>query len=371
MSRSSGAKILPDHSSDDRKKDLEINNIEIYPLKDRDNVGGKDFVNFPTEDQERLNHKYEEEEIDKQLGTVANWKPLLKPSLFQTSNSYKLFPFLQSDGIHEKLFLHSKYAYPFIRKSFVLTILFILGMVSYLIFYVWDNDIDNISTKTYYNNGNNIPTYRLTLIGDSLIHRPFKEFNLGGRLQHRFTTVNLNITENAESDQTIAECYQNINADVPFDSADMVILYWDTDVSDYNEYAMADEEIAIKRSYYRSNLTAVINAVQAANVSKMAISGPTILGEGLFFRQYLYVSRENKKSMLNDYRQINIDIAEELGVDYIDMRKAYLQALPAYWFFPAYHLTLDGEHPNDRGTGIIVKQFAKQISEWTGAPVKS
>lgn len=42
--------------------------------------------------------------------------------------------------------------------------------------------------------------------------------------------------------------------------------------------------------------------------------------------------------MLNAYRAMNMEIAEELDVDYIDMRKIFLKALPNYWILPAYHL---------------------------------
>eukprot|EP01040_Poterioochromonas_malhamensis_P004951 gene4951-5311_t len=276
---------------------------------------------------------------------------------------------MESSELRKKLLLYAKTAKPYVIRFLILFSLFLLGFFLFLGYDIYTNNFKNIPTSTYYNQGD-VPSYRLTFIGDSLIHRPFKEFDLGGRLQRQFKTINLNITENAESGQIISECYDNIETDLPKGSADMVILYWDTDVSDYYEGDMSLEEVTLKRESYKSNLTAVINYVKAAGVSKMAVAGPTILGEGPFLYKQFMAARKNKKSMLNDYRQMNMDIAEELGVDYIDMRKSYLYELPDYWIAAAYYLTLDGEHPNDRGTGVIVDKFAKQISEWTGAPVK-
>eukprot|EP01040_Poterioochromonas_malhamensis_P012614 gene12614-13806_t len=237
----------------------------------------------------------------------------------------------------------------------------------YLYSYIYVNNFQYLPVTNYKNDDPNIPTYRLTFIGDSLIHRPFTEFDLGGRLQRHFRSINLDIIDNARNGQEIAKCQENIYKDVPMNSSDMVILFWDSDCSNIDESILNQDQINEIRANYRSNLTQVIEAVKAAGVKYMAVSGPNLLGEGpnsplrhVFFPSFV----NDKTNMLNAYRAMNMEIAEELGVDYIDMRKIFLRALPNYWILPAYHLTLDGEHPNDRGTGIIAEEFAKQISIW-------
>lgn len=322
----------------------------------------------------------EDGDIETQLNLVQKQKKnnnnnTIASSKKELSISQKLlkFPFPQSHGISDDLFLHSMYSYPMLRKLLLFIVILILICIGYFTAYVYTTNFQTLTTTDYKNPGV-IPTYRLTFIGDSLIHRPFTEFDLGGRVQRYFRTINLNITDHARNGQEIAECESNVYDDVPIGSADMVILFWDSDCSNVDESAMDDDEIRETRANYKANLTEVINAVKSAGVTYMAISGPNLLGEGTYsFLRTIWMTRwaDDKSSMLDDYRKINEDIANELDVDYIDMRKAFLRAEPTYWVYPAYRLTLDGEHPNDRGTGIIAKQFAMQISAWTGAPLRS
>lgn len=68
--------------------------------------------------------------------------------------------------------------------------------------------------------------------------------------------------------------------------------------------------------------------------------------------------------MLNDYRDINKKIAAEYNISYLDIRKNYLEFIPSYRFFYKYCLTVDGEHENENGLGIIAKNIANILFEW-------
>jgi hypothetical protein len=42
-----------------------------------------------------------------------------------------------------------------------------------------------------------------------------------------------------------------------------------------------------------------------------------------------------------------------------DMRQAFLNALPAWWFLYCCRVTKDGEHPNDLGTDVEATAFSQ------------
>jgi hypothetical protein len=46
------------------------------------------------------------------------------------------------------------------------------------------------------------------------------------------------------------------------------------------------------------------------------------------------------------------------------MRDAFLEAIPWWWKVARGWVTVDGEHPNDRGTEIEAKLFGNMINYW-------
>lgn len=140
---------------------------------------------------------------------------------------------------------------------------------------------------------------------------------------------------------------------------DGVILFWDSDVSNYDESTMTDEDVKELRYNYTLNLISVTQEILSSG-SLLAISGPEVLGEGI---------NEIKSSMLNDYREINKQVAADYKLPYIDMRQAFLDDCPDDWSIYGHYDTEDGEHPNDRGTDIEADLFAKQSNEWLAGPL--
>ena len=61
---------------------------------------------------------------------------------------------------------------------------------------------------------------------------------------------------------------------------------------------------------------------------------------------------------------IAIKIADNHNISYIDIRSAYLDALPLYRMSYKGCLTVDGEHENSNGMAIIAKSIAKVVAKW-------
>lgn len=90
-------------------------------------------------------------------------------------------------------------------------------------------------------------------------------------------------------------------------------------------------------------------------------SGPGLLGEGPLFLPPRFAGKD---AMLDLYRTINKRVCEEADITYIDLRKAFQEALPSVWLFSRWYVTSDGEHPNEKGTQIIADAFGGLLSQW-------
>ena len=69
--------------------------------------------------------------------------------------------------------------------------------------------------------------------------------------------------------------------------------------------------------------------------------------------------------MLRRYTEINKQIvANYPSVPYIDMRQAFLNAIPRTYYGYTGCLTIDGEHENENGSIIVAKMFSDQLLSW-------
>jgi len=139
---------------------------------------------------------------------------------------------------------------------------------------------------------------------------------------------------------------------------DYVILFWDSDCSNVDEATLSPEEVIQVRASFNENLEAVVTQI-LSSTKYLAVAGPELLGEGV-----VCPSRIHKNDMLDDYRVFTQTITEAHQLNYIDMRQAFLDAVPSNWLFCSGVVTVDGEHPNERGTIIEANLFAKQINAW-------
>eukprot|EP01041_Mallomonas_annulata_P008160 gene8160-16776_t len=204
----------------------------------------------------------------------------------------------------------------------------------------------------------------VVLLGDSLINNPCIYYDLMGKMRNRssysFGFTNCGIGGDTISDirSRLPKLITNIRYTTNVNrvvssvrenklSRVMVILFWDSDISDIDESDMSEEEISVLRYKYNGIVRDVIQQVLNAG-AYMAISGPEVLGD------------TQKTSMLNAYRDINIAIANSFDMEYIDMRTAFLNEINA-----GYSPTEgDGEHPNNHGSAVIAKLFVEAQHKW-------
>ena len=208
----------------------------------------------------------------------------------------------------------------------------------------------------------------VVLLGDSLINRPFEMFNLSQLLTNLTEPppgTNLVFVNSGDNGQEIKDIYARTAAVLAqYAPVWGVVLFWDSDCSNIDESVLTPQQVAALRANYSANLLATERLVLAAT-PRLAVAGPELLGEGPLGLPGRFA---NKTQMLDDYRVLTRAAADEVGVPYIDMRQAFLDDIPAWWLIYAGWVTIDGEHPNDRGTKIEAELFATTINGWLREP---
>lgn len=91
---------------------------------------------------------------------------------------------------------------------------------------------------------------------------------------------------------------------------------------------MSKEEILALRSNYSIHIQEVGSKVllhpSLRQSGCLAIAGPEVLGEGIAANPLEPSRFKGKDDMLNDYRNMTATVARSLGVNYIDVRQAFL-----------------------------------------------
>lgn len=208
--------------------------------------------------------------------------------------------------------------------------------------------------------------FKLIMFGDSLVTgsraQNFGIFpDLASKVSFYLPNFNLNLINFGHNADGIVALRKRMNY-VLATPADAIIILWDSDI---NANVESKVDIAILREFYISNVTFVVNAIQKnSSTVQIALAGPTIIGEGVFFKKVPFTTYHKRIAMLNDYSSINRQIADNHNITYIDIRSAYLDALPLYRMSYKGCLTVDGEHENSNGMAIIAKSIAKVVAKW-------
>ena len=205
------------------------------------------------------------------------------------------------------------------------------------------------------------PFISIGLIGDSLICRPYDLFDLTGKIKTLLPKYyNITFTNYAKNGNTISNVRENQLDICLKDNPDIILLFWDSDCSDIDEHIMDLEQVNTTRKAYIKDLEYVVSEIIKRGIY-FTFGGPAILGEGLIGKPSRFWFKD---SMLDDYRLMNQKVAIKFGVDYMDIRQAFLDAIPYYWPFAKGYLTVDGEHENNVGSGIVAKHFADAILKY-------
>ena len=208
------------------------------------------------------------------------------------------------------------------------------------------------------------------MLGDSLVHRSFREHNLAAKLQAELSDGLLDVINCGYSAVKVAWLLSNaIEECVLPAKPDAVFILMDTDVSDVNEEPLNTEEVEHLRAYYHSNLTRIIETLQqpSSGISPrfIALCSPGVLGETSYaWFQPTQDRFHHKANMLHAYTEQNRDIAAITDIAYIDVQKAFHAVIPWYQLSYAWCCTKDGEHLNERGTRIVATLMAQSLKTW-------
>ena len=191
----------------------------------------------------------------------------------------------------------------------------------------------------------------IVLLGDSLINRPCEMFNLSVLLSNLTEPppgVSLVFVNSGDNGEEIASILARTPSVLAQYNPWAVILFWDSDCSNIDESKLTPQQVQQLRANYSANLLATERLILAAT-PRLAVAGPELLGEGPIGLPDRFA---NKTQMLDDYRVLTRAAADAVEVPYIDMRAAFMAEIPPWWLIYAGWCTIDGEHPNDRGTRI-------------------
>ena len=256
----------------------------------------------------------------------------------------------------------------FFRYRYLLWVLLVLVIfVLYIVFFNVGWVVDR-NTQDFSSGSTSDPSAKtVVLLGDSLLNRPFTQYNFGAMLRRRLSSHSLVVWNEGEDGNTIRDIADRLDAALAH-NPEAVMMLWDSDVSDINESLLNSTQVSALRAAYTSTLQGVVNdTLHYPSVKYLAMSGPGLLGENpdtvLAFCPERF---DGKKDMLDAYRKINQQVAAEFGVDYIDLRTSLVDAIPFYWTFYKFWVTKDGEHLNYRGSVILANLFAEALDKYLG-----
>jgi len=203
---------------------------------------------------------------------------------------------------------------------------------------------------------------KIVLFGDSLINRPWIEYNFRDKLNDHFHRDCIQWYNEGRNGNTIDDMKQRVKRDViEKHHPDIVILFWDSDCSS-NDWNPSQTEL---HETYKQDLKQVINELlESGSIKHVLVSGPALLGE--IQRDLLRPSLRDKNP--DAYVRFNQEVvnclqAEGKSVTFIDIRKDiqdYFRLRPLSYNF-THTVTTDGEHFSERGTKHVANEFVKYI----------
>lgn len=99
---------------------------------------------------------------------------------------------------------------------------------------------------------------------------------------------------------------------------------------------------------------------------KIGLAGPILVGDGPWSFRYTQRQHQIKAQLFDLYRSYNQKISLDLNLTYIDLRQAYLDAVPSYHKGFRHCVTVDGNHPSENGAYINAYKISQTLLEWFG-----
>jgi hypothetical protein len=121
---------------------------------------------------------------------------------------------------------------------------------------------------------------KVVLLGDSLISFPFSSNNLEEKIQANIhsneTLLYINAGNAGEKIESIMLRSQQVLLSNKITERDFVILYWDSDCSDIDEYSMGAWDVMLLRARYLKHIQETLDIIRQFT-SYVAVAGPTLL----------------------------------------------------------------------------------------------
>lgn len=136
---------------------------------------------------------------------------------------------------------------------------------------------------------------KVALLGDSLMRHLFDYLDFTGQMLVELNKLNSSISYDLIYNSTAADSnmIQDIRDNQLFPAInwqpDATFIYWDTDVSDISEWGMSTQDAENLRNTFRSNVDYVVISLLNYTNTKLALTGPGILGEDRVVKQDKYV----------------------------------------------------------------------------------
>lgn len=191
---------------------------------------------------------------------------------------------------------------------------------------------------------------------------------------NNLTARPMNITSFAFDGATINDVYTKQLDNALSMEPKGILLVWDSDASDDPSTRGAPTKA------FNTTLIATIEAILAKNI-KLAIASPEILGEN----EIVPLNPASNTVKLNNYRSVTKDIIAKYDIPYMDIRQAFLDEISSVGYCDlnfanlcvdgsvtgafnqdcgAGVVTVDGEHPNQRGAELMAGLYANVLNDW-------
>ena len=235
--------------------------------------------------------------------------------------------------------------------------------------------------------------HRVCFIGDSLTSdanaRTDFIHNIVLRLRATYPQLAFDAVEAGHGGNTISDINKRLVKECLAYSPDAVIFYWDSDVSDLpKEYL---ERTSVQNTYYNA-VSWALQTVRAASVSRVAVAGPTLLGE---MPDGHNIIPYDKDALLDTFVGLNEKACSAVNAavqppsalpwcTYVHTRRAFLDQDKRFegtglhgehpsdglgqrqYPFPSGYLTIDGEHHSSAGIAVVEKLFGDILVAWYG-----
>lgn len=208
--------------------------------------------------------------------------------------------------------------------------------------------------------------YRIAMLGDSLVGGLYITFPIQYFMKIYLPHFKLTFLPFDVGGSRIANIRSRLDSVIAA-KPDGTFIFFDSDECDIDESLLSRSKVTELRDAYRSNLNYVLQTLNASNPKGfLVLAGPSVVGEGPLFGPVPLWSYNYKQFQLDEYRDMNYEIARSNGVPYIDVRDSFKMVFNNFRGRLGYSgcLTTDGNHENDVGATVVTYLLACTLLPW-------